>query len=817
MKLICFNAENKNLNNAKSLLTNIFEPFGCTEISCAEFSDIKLFFSSVAKAFESNNLVVLAVDKNAFLKVRSMVFKALAIKTEFNSEIAKKIANNVTDITEKEREYQCFTAKDSKVFLTYDGLYSGFALKRAKQTVMFLPYDENCIKTMSEDIKKYLVGVNEVRFEREEKATEPLQNNAQPEPEIKAEIPQPVAPQPVVPQPILPTAEMEIAQEAEEKEESQPSADELKEDEATQEGEARENEVLDDEEKSENEESIKVEDEEDIPVDMATASIKSLLKNNVKVAVAQTPASPYINTSCMNIEGYFNAFEFTQYNEDRGDTKPTDYVASLAKGALTQAGTLLGTAISKVFTAEDDGETKMFIYVALADEETAKVKRIFANPGEEPLALVGVAVETMYGMILQYIAEQLSADENGEFAKEQSYTAPVEIEPIKKSNHKKLKIFLSILLSVVLIAALGMGYYYKVTGNNLLAVAFNAIKTIGMSQMVMGQVGDEPVQPTDDFMGGVDLIEDTTDESESESSEEETTETTTQPETTKKAETTTKAKKGEETTTQKQTAAVTGKFIVTTYGYGHGVGMSQWGAQYYAKDNGWKYDKILTYYYPGTSLVSDTAPATLAYKGENIDTATIIARVLEAEMGSGFEKEALKAQAVAAYTYIMRNGGKVSGLAVSSSAPSSKALSAAKEVLGISVKYNGSYANTVFYSMSAGKTCPANTVWRESLPYLAGGVESRLETRNSSYKVSKTYTVDEMRSIVEGSLNIKLSDNPASWFSILEHDDAVSKSVGYVNKLSIDGQRTISGHKFRSEVMGYTRMRSHCFTIEYVK
>ena len=83
------------------------------------------------------------------------------------------------------------------------------------------------------------------------------------------------------------------------------------------------------------------------------------------MAVAQTPASPYINTSCMNIEGYFNAFEFTQYNEDRGDTKPTDYVASLAKGALTQAGTLLGTAISKVFTAEDDGETKMFIWRVL--------------------------------------------------------------------------------------------------------------------------------------------------------------------------------------------------------------------------------------------------------------------------------------------------------------------------------------------------------------------------------------------------------------------------------------------------------------------
>jgi stage II sporulation protein D len=42
-------------------------------------------------------------------------------------------------------------------------------------------------------------------------------------------------------------------------------------------------------------------------------------------------------------------------------------------------------------------------------------------------------------------------------------------------------------------------------------------------------------------------------------------------------------------------------FLFTGHGWGHGVGMSQYGAQGYAQ-NGWAYDAILAHYYPGTML-----------------------------------------------------------------------------------------------------------------------------------------------------------------------------------------------------------------------
>ena len=46
-------------------------------------------------------------------------------------------------------------------------------------------------------------------------------------------------------------------------------------------------------------------------------------------------------------------------------------------------------------------------------------------------------------------------------------------------------------------------------------------------------------------------------------------------------------------------------FTVTGHGWGHGVGMSQWGAYGYAK-HGWDYKQILKHYYTGISF-SDVA------------------------------------------------------------------------------------------------------------------------------------------------------------------------------------------------------------------
>ena len=49
------------------------------------------------------------------------------------------------------------------------------------------------------------------------------------------------------------------------------------------------------------------------------------------------------------------------------------------------------------------------------------------------------------------------------------------------------------------------------------------------------------------------------------------------------------------------TINISNEVIITTYGYGHGVGMSQYGANYLAK-KGYNYEQIIKYYYQGVNI-----------------------------------------------------------------------------------------------------------------------------------------------------------------------------------------------------------------------
>jgi stage II sporulation protein D len=63
------------------------------------------------------------------------------------------------------------------------------------------------------------------------------------------------------------------------------------------------------------------------------------------------------------------------------------------------------------------------------------------------------------------------------------------------------------------------------------------------------------------------------------------------------------ARTGTTTATTETTVTSPAKVVlaVTGHGWGHGIGMSQWGAYGYAK-HGWTHDRILAHYYSGTTL-----------------------------------------------------------------------------------------------------------------------------------------------------------------------------------------------------------------------
>ena len=185
-----------------------------------------------------------------------------------------------------------------------------------------------------------------------------------------------------------------------------------------------------------------------------------------------------------------------------------------------------------------------------------------------------------------------------------------------------------------------------------------------------------------------------------------------------------------------------GKFIFTTYGWGHGVGMSQDGAIQMAKD-GKSYEEILLNYYTDTTVKTDSAtPTHIKYGGKSIPIVEYLCRTAKREIGPSAPTEALKAQIVAIYTFakwydfdvdasrhaydstyafegtnLHKACLAVLGMKNDLSSPSAKY-----------VDYKGSAAFTCYFDSCAGKTAAAASTWGGNYPYLCGyGSSSSLD------------------------------------------------------------------------------------------
>ncbi len=235
-----------------------------------------------------------------------------------------------------------------------------------------------------------------------------------------------------------------------------------------------------------------------------------------------------------------------------------------------------------------------------------------------------------------------------------------------------------------------------------------------------------------------------------------------------------------------------GNFGFTVYGYGHGVGLSQNGANFYATYGGMSYQDILAHYYPGT-YISNTGTAqdeVISANGISGSASDIVSRIVFTEIGSSMNVEAIKAQAIAIYTYIKYHGGSVDDLYPSSSAPQN-VVNAVNSVLGQAVYYDGSFALTMFCASSGGSTASCYDVFYEDIPYLRSVYCEYDSQCDPHYGDVEVISAAEVKSTLESYLGITLSDNPSNWVSIIEGDG------GYAAYVVVDNQVTVKGNDFR--------------------
>lgn len=585
--------------------------------------------------------------------------------------------------------------------------------------------------------------------------------------------------------------------------------------------------------------------------------VVALLKERgLSVAVASSKNSPFVfSVLPYDDESDFGDAIFARSVdiERQEDESHGEYIAAMAGRARAKSGASIGAAISNVFR-NDDEDSKHFMLICIADENKARVFKVFSRKGETTQEFIYACVHRLYSALADYAR-------NGFVMHDVSEDASIIITDGEHLTHHKSAPVRSgkktalIVAAIILLAALigtAITFLVKGYGSQVSAVLIGA------------RTSDTTESGTGDIIGVMDDIifadvedpnGDTTDEYSSDSTAAQSTDSgkttgeqtngtvpgsiaegstvlttvistkpTTRPNTTGKP-TTKPTQKPTETTTR-HSSSKTGTFVFTVYGYGHGVGMSQNGASEYAR-RGWTYKQILLHYYnnPGISLVKDSKlPSKVTYNGKSYSLAEYLGKTAYAEVGPSAPLESIKSQMVAIYTYAKRQNFKMTtsnhAFRESYAGTSSSIENAIKATLGEYLAYYGSPAFTPYFSTAAGKTASSANVWggsQSSYPYLAGGRTSP----EGNVKRTLTISSEELRKKVEAynakvdsSKRITLQSNPAQWIKILEHDSARGSSCGYISSMRI-GNQTMRGNAFRLNIMGAAVLRSHCFTFTY--
>lgn len=241
-----------------------------------------------------------------------------------------------------------------------------------------------------------------------------------------------------------------------------------------------------------------------------------------------------------------------------------------------------------------------------------------------------------------------------------------------------------------------------------------------------------------------------------------------------------------------------------------------------------------TEYKPKLSLKTVTVYNPETDKVMELDLEEYLCGVIAAEMPASFPYEALKAQAVAARTYIVKrcensvpsDAHKGAMMCTSSShcnawlskedrmakwdkdsAQSNwnKIVSAVSDTSGEIMTYDGAPITAVFYAISSGKTENAEDVWGGDVPYLKSAA-SPYDEQAPGYSSTAVFSENEFKNIIlSAGKGADLSALPKNWYKNENRSEG-----GAVLSCNIGGA-VFKGTEIRS----LFSLRSHNYTLSY--
>ena len=133
--------------------------------------------------------------------------------------------------------------------------------------------------------------------------------------------------------------------------------------------------------------------------------VVALLKERgLSVAVASSKNSPFVFSVLPYDDGSdFGDVIFAQSVdvERQEDESHGEYIAAMAGRARAKSGASVGAAISNVFR-NDDEDSKHFMLICIADENKARVFKVFSRKGETTQEFIYACVRRLYSALADY-------------------------------------------------------------------------------------------------------------------------------------------------------------------------------------------------------------------------------------------------------------------------------------------------------------------------------------------------------------------------------------------------------------------------------
>lgn len=189
----------------------------------------------------------------------------------------------------------------------------------------------------------------------------------------------------------------------------------------------------------------------------------------------------------------------------------------------------------------------------------------------------------------------------------------------------------------------------------------------------------------------------------------------------------------------------------------------------------------------------------------------IISQICAAEMSNAYHPEALKAQAIAAYNWMLCNGGANGKYpTVPMKTPNQKIINDVTEVAGKTAYYGNNIAQLYYYSYSAGVSANCNDVWTANLPYLRS-VDSSVDKSNPNFVSTCVYKASDVAKSVKAATGIDLLKVPDknNWFHV-----TYMANGPYAKSVTFGNDKTVyKGIYLRNSV--FTALKSHAYIIVY--